>query len=252
MSISLYCIPETIMKSFILLSVLFLQIFSTFAAYDEKTAISLVYFAGASFVGPNDHNLQNITQQCFTKAYPTGNWKLNQAWNVGQCSSQKKDTCQGLIASNDELKMVVFAFRGTVGAEQLWNEAKGSLAEFVSFDVTLKNGTHTTLGRANKYFYNAMDSVWNTVSSYLTRFPGYTMMFTGHSLGGAIASLVSIRARAQGLIADESMVLYTYGEPRIGDYQLAQSMQTNPDCKITNKYRLVHFRGKTYNIPDIQ
>ena len=43
------------------------------------------------------------------------------------------------------------------------------------------------------------------------------IFFTGHSLGGALASLASFRVVLDRYTTPERVVLYTFGQPRVGD-----------------------------------
>lgn len=70
-------------------------------------------------------------------------------------------------------------------------------------------------------------------------YPDYQLTLVGHSLGGAVAALASLEFHAQGW---EPQVT-TYGEPRIGNFELMQYIDRAfaPDTKAntTNMYRRV-------------
>jgi hypothetical protein len=51
----------------------------------------------------------------------------------------------------------------------------------------------------------------------------YDLIFTGHSLGGALASLAAAQTRVEGLRRSEQITLYTFGQPRIGNYEFAMA-----------------------------
>ena len=54
------------------------------------------------------------------------------------------------------------------------------------------------------------------------------MIITGHSLGGAFAEHAALDAVLSGWVTwvkDSKPLLYTYGEPRIGNYQLAMEVK---------------------------
>jgi hypothetical protein len=60
--------------------------------------------------------------------------------------------------------------------------------------------------------------------------PGQRLVLAGHSLGGALATLVAYA------LADLQPVVYTYGQPRVGDRRLSADI----DHKIRRYYRFVH------------
>jgi predicted lipase len=47
------------------------------------------------------------------------------------------------------------------------------------------------------------------------------VIFTGHSLGGALAALAAAQTRVEGWRESGQITLYTFGQPRIGDYNFA-------------------------------
>lgn len=51
----------------------------------------------------------------------------------------------------------------------------------------------------------------------LAEHPGYSLTITGHSMGGALASIAATALRTQGL----SLNVYTYGQPRTGNQAYA-------------------------------
>jgi predicted lipase len=60
------------------------------------------------------------------------------------------------------------------------------------------------------------------------------VIFTGHSLGGAIANLAAFDfANARH---HRSFRLYTFGQPRVGDEKYANAVST----AISNHFRVVH------------
>ncbi|KAE9553986.1 hypothetical protein FO519_002803 [Halicephalobus sp. NKZ332] len=199
------------------------------ANYNEDLASKLVYFAAATFVGPTDKDGDDLTNQCFTKAFPDGTWTQNYRYSVKCQLDHPDDTCQGLIASNPDKKIVIIAFRGTVGGKQLIHE----IADAFKGKTAVSFTNNVPLGNAYQYFYNSMDAMW------------FKFYFTGHSLGGAIAALSALRARVQVGIPDNRLQLYTYGEPRVGDYQLSESFK----AYISRKFRVVHYRDPVPHMP---
>ncbi|MBL4845162.1 MAG: lipase family protein [Planctomycetes bacterium] len=63
-------------------------------------------------------------------------------------------------------------------------------------------------GQVHGGFKAAFDSIWPDVEQYLKTAPS-DVWFTGHSLGGAVATLAAARHGS-------SARLYTYGSPRVG------------------------------------
>jgi hypothetical protein len=102
---------------------------------------------------------------------------------------------QGFIAENETT--VVVAFRGSEP------EDPTDLFSDGEFPFT----PWSAGGKVHHGFADAFRLLWDEVSSDLP--PGKRLLFTGHSLGAALATLASTLQRPAGL--------YTFGSPRVGD-----------------------------------
>jgi hypothetical protein len=113
---------------------------------------------------------------------------------------------QAFVAKSDDTDQptAVVAFRGTEG-----NDLKDLIADLRLRKVDLKGH-----GRVDKGF---IDALADDVKELVSLIPaGARSLFTGHSLGGALATL------AAALHSPD--YLYTYGSPRVGDHAFATSI----------------------------
>lgn len=93
-------------------------------------------------------------------------------------------------------------------------------------------------GNVHNGFYGAAKVVYPFVVAYLDKFySGQTLLITGHSLGGAVALILSEMLRLDKRF-DPQIVLYTYGAPRAGDATF-----------IKNARPLTHHRIVKHNDP---
>jgi triacylglycerol lipase len=115
------------------------------------------------------------------------------------------------LAAND--KMIVLVFRGTLTIEN-W------LTDFKAILVPSK------VGKVHDGFNEALKSIWNNLYDTICTWRGQNQTFwvTGHSLGGALATLAVDWLNEQDFDVDGG--LYTYGQPRVGDKDFADNFNT--------------------------
>ena len=130
------------------------------------------------------------------------------------------------VASND--KFAIVAFRGS----EIWKKRERFDLEEVladlktDIDVWLTNWQQG--GKVHRGFKEALEEVWPDLIPYVRKLhkKGCKIWVTGHSLGGALATLFASRyGNVQGT--------YTFGSPRVGN----EGFKKNLDVKI---YRFVN------------
>ena len=129
---------------------------------------------------------------------------------------QTTDT-HAFLAAND--KMVVLAFRGSASIEN-W------LTDFKAILVPSK------IGMVHDGFNEALKSVWDNLYDTICTWRGQDQTFwvTGHSLGGALATLAVDWLTEQDFDVDGG--LYTYGQPRVGDKVFADNFNTKMNGQV--------------------
>ena len=129
---------------------------------------------------------------------------------VGALSNHDTDT-QGFVAvrrAGDEVDMGVVSFRGTENEQDWKTNLRCSLTPV---DSPQAEGRVAT-GKVHQGFLEAFRSVRGQVDRYLPCAVGLPVFITGHSLGGALATLGAAHLSGWGLAA-----CYTFGAPRVGD-----------------------------------
>jgi triacylglycerol lipase len=113
----------------------------------------------------------------------------------------------------------IFSFRGTV------------VNNFINWNVDLRIW-FKTLGKTIKVhqgFYQALDSIWSGLVSYIDKKRYHRVWLTGHSLGGALALLAGIRMFREFETESKELIsgIYTFGAPRIGDKEFQALFDSN-------------------------
>ncbi|KAL1916440.1 uncharacterized protein VTP21DRAFT_5631 [Calcarisporiella thermophila] len=120
----------------------------------------------------------------------------------------------GYVARDTVGKVIVVGFGGTMSLKN-WIEN----LKLLRVDMPGTEDSQVHLGFWESYL-EARPLVLEAVSSLLQQHPDHSILITGHSRGGAIASLCAMDLRASQSIPQE-VSLATFGEPRLGDANFA-------------------------------
>jgi triacylglycerol lipase len=102
---------------------------------------------------------------------------------------------------------VIIAFKGS-----------SSIKDFFYNINTVLINSQEIKGRVHQGFYDLLmkNKTLNKISKIIENYPISTkVIFTGHSLGGALASLMT--SYCQNKFGKDTASLYTFGSPRVGD-----------------------------------
>lgn len=82
------------------------------------------------------------------------------------------------------------------------------------------------------------------VADALDKYPSHRVRVTGHSLGGAVATLLGATLRRRGVACDT----YTYGAPRVGDEAFVRWLDALDNGRLR---RLTHYNDPVPQLPPI-
>ena len=117
------------------------------------------------------------------------------------------------VARDVDAKLTVVAFRGTAGFRDV-------LTDVMAWRVGWAPG-----GRVHAGFSRALRRIWPRLVLSLDR-GKERLLYTGHSLGGALATLAATLVQPDAL--------YTFGAPRVGDRAFAALLEDVPTVRITD------------------
>jgi hypothetical protein len=155
----------------------------------------------------------------------------------------KQDDFTYAILKNDKLKQIVITLTGTKKNIQLVKEA------WYSNTVLLGDASKKMF--ISEYFFTvftqAKVKIKPTLVDLNKRFPGYQNIFTGHSLGAAMATIFALDSVLDGYVTktDSSPALINYASPRVGNYIFASQVMLN----VPVIYRLVRDGDPVVSIP---
>ncbi|XGW20813.1 hypothetical protein V3C99_004081 [Haemonchus contortus] len=150
-----------------------------------------------------------------------------------------RDECWSYVATRED--WIIVAFRGTRTKIQLITELIETLSEPKK---KLRSG-----GSVQHYFYVALKAIWKELHAVIRKlrktYPDYRILFTGHSLGGALASLASTLYAHRHPSLTDKIHLMTFGQPRVGNYEYAVTHNE----LVPNSWRIVHKYDLVAHLP---
>jgi hypothetical protein len=140
-----------------------------------------------------------------------------------------------VILNSDKFQKIIIAVPGTREGTQLIYEAVYSGLVKYNDDEPFKMSNYFL-----SLFTKSKNGLFNERNLNFIKNKGYQVIVTGHSLGGAIASIISFAVKYEKLF-DNDLTLITYGQPRTGNYYFADYVTRNVDriFRIVRKYDVV-------------
>lgn len=137
---------------------------------------------------------------------------------------------------------IIVAFRGTSSTTDWMANARARQVKY----KYVRDAGWTHCG-----FTDIYSSLRAAVRAALSALPKHkTLYVTGHSLGGALATLCALDVAVN--TAFDSPRVYTYGSPRVGDPAFAKTFSSTIGCshRIANQYDVVpHLPPALFKIP---
>ncbi|VDM85686.1 unnamed protein product [Strongylus vulgaris] len=106
------------------------------------------------------------------------------------------------------------------------------------------------LGQVGRYFHDAFYGIWGgglgeRVKQLLKDCPDCKIWVTGHSLGGAMASIAASYLAYSGVAKGHDIKLVTFGQPKTGDTNFGNNLTK----KVPYSYRVVNNRDLVVQVP---
>ncbi|KAF5021977.1 hypothetical protein F66182_5968 [Fusarium sp. NRRL 66182] len=143
----------------------------------------------------------------------------------------------GYVSSDSSRKEIVVSIRGSSNIRNWLTNL-----DFDQSDCSLTPGCGVHSG-----FQNAWTEISQRASAAVASArkanPSFKVIATGHSLGGAVATLAAAALRAAGTPVD----IYTFGAPRLGNAQLSAFISNQPG----GEYRLTHGKDPVPRLPPL-
>ena len=200
-----------------------------YAQYDRNVAYKMVYLSALAY--------SDDVAKYIPKASEVNTFELVK--QVTKLSGGGLSS--GFVAVSHSEKAIAIAFRGTQSYTQMLTEIICILTEPpTDFEAG---------GKVQEYFLSVFNVIWNDLRQYVNEEiknnPSYKVWVTGHSLGAALASLASTLILYEGKTSRDNLMLYTFGQPRVGNYDYALAH----DSLVPLSFRVTHYRDMIVHLP---
>ncbi|WAR20408.1 LIP1-like protein [Mya arenaria] len=205
--------------------------------YSPEEAYRFALLSAVAYAEPE------YVQKCLSHSLSSDDFELVEA--IGRkCDLKFNDykECFAFSAISHKRGVIILSYRGTAGDEkQLKDEAKKTFIPKKKFRDT---------GKVHYYFHYAFNKLYDpcikeSIRKLAKQYNNYTVVVTGHSLGGAMASLAAVALIQDGIVHKSRVSLYTYGMPRAGNKKFAYLH----DKRIERSWRIVHYKDIVARIP---
>jgi predicted lipase len=148
----------------------------------------------------------------------------------------------GYVTYNSQDNMIVASFRGSTTIINWINNINFFKSNYKGLSKKIQ--VHT--GFLESYM-SVADQVVERVSALVKKYPSASILFTGHSLGGAMATFAAMDVKEK-LGLSNFMMLYTFGSPRTGNKAWADYVM-KLYAPSTNLFRIVHGKDMVPYLP---
>jgi triacylglycerol lipase len=199
------------------------------SGYDNQTAIFLASICSQTYDQYSD---------------PDGQFVIPETYEVFSTFRAKalagKAEKFGFILQSENC--IIVAFRGTSSATDWISDVIASQAKY----KCVKGAGQSHRGISDIY-YSVRDQIIPVLGELSE---DKTLFITGHSLGGALATLCGLDVAVNTSFKDP--VVYTYGSPRVGDPAFAKAFtdKVNQSFRMNNHFDVVtHLPPHVYKLP---
>ncbi|KAI8959102.1 alpha/beta-hydrolase [Daldinia sp. FL1419] len=205
---------------------------TTVTAADVSTFKFFSQYAGASYCNSDVDVGSTVT--CAENTCPD---VTSAGAKVVKTFSGHLTDIQGFVSTDDTNQLIVASVRGS-------HSVRNWIADlsFIPLPCDLADDCLIHSGFLASW-KEIEDDLLDGVSEAKKANPSYKIIFTGHSLGGAVATVAAGYARDQGYELD----LYTYGSPRVGNQAFVDFVTAQPG----GEFRVTHLDDPVPRLPPI-
>lgn len=167
-------------------------------------------------------------------------------FNLSPLSTTKVFATSGYVAINHDMNLILIALRGT-------RSFKDTIID-INTDMMMLNDVCVGC-KVHKGFYYSFLKTWGkielTIVNLIKQNEGFKVLIVGHSLGGAIASLIGMKVNE----IQKNLLVVTMGQPMVGNQwftlHLDQTFQISNDTfnPMGKLIRVTHKNDPVVKLP---
>lgn len=155
---------------------------------------------------------------------------------IANIQDPKTDT-NGYVGYLDSQETIFVVFRGSSSLANWYTNLDLITVPYSACDGCL---AHEGFMYA---FSQVKEQVYANVKFLQEKYPAFKIVVTGHSLGGALATLTSLDMIQNGF--PKEIQLVTFGQPRVGNVNFAEFASAS----LLNPIRITHYRDSVPHVP---
>lgn len=140
--------------------------------------------------------------------------------------------CGNLSSCRRSKRLLEIGFRGSVTVQDWAIDARLTLKEIpnpLANDSSVSISQRKTIGMHTGFYNylfesNKYDQIISDLHSLLQKYPGFTIGVTGHSLGGALATLCTLKLALEKNIP-KPIICVSFASPKAGNIRFARAFQ---------------------------
>ncbi|KAI9338695.1 Alpha/Beta hydrolase protein [Zopfochytrium polystomum] len=152
---------------------------------------------------------------------------------------------QGYAAINGNMNAITVVFRGSVNIENWIHNIQLTFKDMDGWGsgVRVHRGFHDT-------YESVVDAAVSAVTKLTAKCPSCSVIFSGHSLGGAIATLAAVDMVNKGIVKASTASIITNGQPRAGNAEFAGLVNSKGFARLLRvpptSFGYRHFSGERW------
>ncbi|KAG0126301.1 Alpha/Beta hydrolase protein [Tuber indicum] len=203
----------------------------------SESELATVYyyaeFAAAAYCDPDHVPGTEVT--CKNNICPQVT--ANSVTTIIEFADTTSSDTTGIVARDDTRRTITVSYRGTQSLGNWFANVQihWSDASVYCSSCKLHTGFHNA-------FRLAFPPILASVNSLRAQYPSYKLVVTGHSFGGALATITATEFRRLGYATE----LYTYGAPRVGNDKFCLFVS-----RSSGNYRVTHLNDPVPRLPPV-